>query len=78
MKVRFIFSMSDLVVNGVLCDSVVFVWTEEVSEDYLRWISQVWVGSEYNITRKMNGLTAYKEASLDIEPLDDVPDLRVL
>jgi len=70
MKMRFTLNMEDLVVGGSEIDNLVFDWVEDVSQQQVLDISNVWISSKTFLTEKMNGLSQVGESSLTIEPVE--------
>jgi hypothetical protein len=62
--------MEDLVVEGNEIDNVVFDWEEEVTQQQVLEISNVWISSKTFLTEKMRGLSQVGESSLTIEPVE--------
>jgi hypothetical protein len=72
MKVKFVLTMEDLVVNDRIIDQVVFDWESEVDQEEILELSHRWITSRNFLTTRMNGLSRVGESSLTIEPLDEV------
>lgn len=70
MKVKFLLTMENLVVNDNKIDQVTFNWEAEIERDDLLDLSQSWISSKNFLTSRMDGLTKVGESSLTIEPLD--------
>jgi hypothetical protein len=70
MKVKFVLTMDDLVVNENEIDQVILNWQTEIEQDELMLLSQKWITSKNFLTKRMEGLTKVGESSLTIEPLD--------
>jgi hypothetical protein len=71
MKVKFVLTMDDLVVNDQTIDQVVLDWESEVEQDEILELSHRWITSRNFLTTRMVGLTRVGESSLTIEPLDE-------
>lgn len=71
MKVKFVLTMDDLVVNDQTIDQVVLDWESEVEQDEILELSHSWITSRNFLTTRMVGLTRVGESSLTIEPLDE-------
>lgn len=69
---RFTLSMDDLVVEGRSIDNMILDWTEEVSQQQVMEMSQVWISSQTFLTDKMKGLSKVGESSLTIEPVEEL------
>ena len=70
MKMRFTLNMDDLVVEGNDIDNMVLDWIEDVTQQQVLEISNVWISSQAFLTEKMNGLSQVGESSLTIEPVE--------
>jgi hypothetical protein len=70
MKVKFVLTMDNLVVNENEIDQVILNWQTEIEQDELMLLSQKWITSKNFLTKRMEGLTKVGESSLTIEPLD--------
>lgn len=70
MKVKFVLTMDNLVVNNNEIDQVILNWQSEIEQDELMALSQKWITSKNFLTNRMEGLTKVGESSLTIEPLD--------
>jgi len=71
MKVKFILTMDDVLVDGRAIDSVVLDWISEIEYDEVLKISHNWISSQNFLTQRMTGLSSVGESSLTIEPLED-------
>ena len=75
MKVKFVLTMDDLVVEESSIDKVVFDWESEVDQEEILELSHKWITSKNFLTNRMEGLSKVGESSLTIEPLEeDVAD----
>ncbi len=72
MKVKFVLTMDDVVVNDKTIDQVVLDWQSDVDQDEILELSHRWITSRNFLTTRMTGLTRVGESSLTIEPLDEV------
>ena len=72
MKVKFILTMDDLVVDDQNIDQVVLDWECEVDQNEILELSNRWITSRNFLTTRMVGLTRVGESSLTIEPMDEV------
>ncbi|MBD3297771.1 MAG: hypothetical protein GF341_03870 [candidate division Zixibacteria bacterium] len=70
MKVRYILTMDNLLVQGERVDSLVVDWEDDSSQDEIMRLSQKWITSRNFLTDRMNGLSEVGESSLTIEPVD--------
>lgn len=71
MKVKFVLTMDDLLVNDRSIDQVVLDWESEMEQTEILEISHQWITSKNFLTRRMVGLNRVGESSLTIEPLDE-------
>jgi hypothetical protein len=71
MKVKFVLTMDDLVVDDQSIDQVVFDWESEMEQTEILEISHQWITSKNFLTQRMVGLSRVGESSLTIEPLDE-------
>jgi len=74
MKVKFVLTMDDLVVEDQMIDQVIFDWQSEMEHSEILEVSHNWITSKNFLTRRMVGLTRVGESSLTIEPLDELED----
>lgn len=75
MKVKFILTMEDLVVDDRNIDRVIFNWETEVDQSDILKVSHEWITSQNFLTQRMVGLTRVGESSLTIEPMEDTADV---
>lgn len=71
MKMKFTLNMEDLIVEGNEIDNMTVDWVEEVSQERVLEISNMWISSQTFLTEKMIGLTRVGESSLTIEPVEE-------
>jgi hypothetical protein len=71
MKVKFVLTMEDLVVDDNEIEQVVLDWESEVDQQEILEVSHQWISSKNFLTQRMEGLTRVGESSLVIEPLED-------
>jgi hypothetical protein len=71
MKVKFILTMDDVVVDDRCIDQVVLDWESDVDQQEILELSHKWITSKNFLTQRMLGLTRVGESSLTIEPLED-------
>ncbi len=76
MKVKFVLTMEDLVVDDQNIDQVVLDWESEVDQNEILELSHNWITSRNFLTTRMVGLTRVGESSLTIEPMDETEDAR--
>jgi hypothetical protein len=74
MKVKFVLTMDDLVVDDRRIDQVVLDWQSEMDQTEILEVSHKWITSKNFLTTRMIGLTRVGESSLTIEPLEEVAD----
>lgn len=75
MKVKFILTMEDLIVDDKNIDRVIFDWETEVDQGDILKLSHEWITSQNFLTQRMVGLTRVGESSLTIEPMEDTADV---
>lgn len=75
MKVKFILTMEDLIVDDRNIDQVIFDWETDVDQGDILRLSHEWITSQNFLTQRMMGLTRVGESSLTIEPLEDTADV---
>jgi len=75
MKVKFVLTMDDLVVNEKNFDQVSLHWESEMEQSDILELSHQWITSKNFLTQRMVGLTQVGESSLTIEPLDEVENV---
>jgi hypothetical protein len=71
MKVKFVLTMDDLVVEDNMIDQVVFDWETDVDQEEILELSHKWITSKNFLTNRMEGLTRVGESSLTIEPIEE-------
>ncbi len=74
MKVKFVLTMDDLVVDDRQIDQVVLDWETEMDQGEILELSHQWITSKNFLTRRMEGLTRVGESSLTIEPMEENED----
>ncbi|MFQ6008826.1 MAG: hypothetical protein ACE5K8_07755 [Candidatus Zixiibacteriota bacterium] len=74
MKVKFVLTMDDLVVDDRRIDQVILDWQSEMDQTEILEVSHKWITSKNFLTTRMIGLTRVGESSLTIEPLEEVAD----
>ncbi len=77
MKVKFVLTMDDLLVNDNQIDQVVLDWETDVEQDEILELSHKWITSKNFLTKRMEGLTRVGESSLTIEPLEEEEDAQL-
>ena len=76
MKVKFVLTMDDLVVDDRTIDQVVLDWETDMDQGEILELSHQWITSKNFLTRRMEGLTRVGESSLTIEPLEENEDVE--
>lgn len=76
MKVKFVLTMDDLVVNNNEIDQLVLDWESDVDQEEILELSHNWITSKNFLTKRMDGLTRVGESSLTIEPLEEEEDAQ--
>lgn len=76
MKVKFVLTMDNLVVEDRYIDQVVFDWETDLEQSEIMEISHHWISSQNFLTSRMTGLTRVGESSLTIEPMEEISDER--
>lgn len=71
MKVKFVLTMDDVVVDDQRIDQVIMDWTEDLAHDEILEISHRWITTQNFLTTRMEGLSRVGESSLTIEPMED-------
>ena len=74
MKVKFVLTMDDVVIEDRELDQVILDWQTEMDQSEILEVSHQWITSKNFLTHRMVGLTRVGESSLTIEPLDGVAD----
>ncbi len=71
MKVKFVLTMDDVVVNNQKIDQIIMDWESEVDQQNILDVSHQWITTQNFLTQRMVGLTRVGESSLTIEPLEE-------
>jgi len=71
MKVKFVLTMEDAVVNDEPIDQIILDWISEVDQQEIMEVSHKWITTQNFLTQRMSGLTRVGESSLTIEPLEE-------
>ena len=77
MKVKFVLTMDDLVVNEENIDQVILDWVDDLEHDEILAISHRWITTQNFLTTRMEGLNRVGEFSLTIEPIEETQDDNV-
>ena len=72
MRVKFVLTMEDVVVDNTTVDQLILDWESDLEQSELMEISHRWITSQNFLTSRMVGLTRVGESSLTIEPLEEV------
>ncbi len=76
MRVKFVLTMEDLVVDDATVDQVVLDWESDLDQGEILELSHQWITSRNFLTQRMEGLTRVGESSLTIEPLEDSEEIE--
>lgn len=76
MKVKFVLTMDDLVVDDRKIDQVILDWESDMDQGEILELSHQWITSKNFLTRRMEGLTRVGESSLTIEPMEENEDVE--
>ena len=71
MKVKFVLTMDDVVVNDETIDQVILDWISDVDQEEIMDVSHKWITTQNFLTHRMIGLMRVGESSLTIEPLEE-------
>ena len=71
MRVKFVLTMDDVVVNNTNIDKLILDWETEIDQAEILELSHKWITSKNFLTKRMVGLTRVGESSLTIEPLEE-------
>ena len=71
MKVKFVLTMEDVVVNDENIDQIILDWISDVDQGEIMDVSHKWITTQNFLTHRMVGLTRVGESSLTIEPLEE-------
>jgi hypothetical protein len=63
--------MEDLVVEGNEIDNMILDWEEDITQERVLEISNLWISSQTFLTERMIGLSRVGESSLTIEPVEE-------
>ena len=75
MKVKFILTMEDLMVDDRQVDRVILDWETDIEQGDILKLSHEWITSQNFLTQRMVGLSRVGESSLTIEPMEDTADV---
>jgi hypothetical protein len=74
MKVKFVLTMDDVVVNDENIDHIILDWISDVNQEEIMDVSHKWITTQNFLTHRMVGLSRVGESSLTIEPLEEAAD----
>ncbi len=74
MKVKFVLTMDNVVVEDRLIDQVILDWVSDVNQQEIMELSHQWITTQNFLTQRMEGLSRVGESSLTIEPLEEPSD----
>lgn len=77
MRVKFVLTMDDVVVNNKSIDQLVLDWESDVEQEEILELSHKWITSKNFLTTRMDGLQRVGESSLTIEPLEDPDEVEL-
>lgn len=71
MKVKFVLTMDDVVVENRKFDQIIMDWESDVNQQDILEVSHQWITTQNFLTQRMVGLMRVGESSLTIEPLEE-------
>jgi len=71
MRVKFVLTMDDVVVNDTAIDQLVLDWEADIDQSEILQLSHQWITSRNFLTQRMEGLMQVGESALTIEPLEE-------
>lgn len=71
MRVKFVLTMDDVVVNDTSIDQLILDWEADIDQSEILQVSHQWITSRNFLTQRMDGLMQVGESSLTIEPLEE-------
>jgi hypothetical protein len=71
MRVKFVLTMDDVVVEDRKFDQIVMDWESDVDQREILEVSHQWITTQNFLTSRMTGLRKVGESSLTIEPLEE-------
>lgn len=71
MKVKFVLTMDDVVVEDRKIDQIIMDWESDVDQQDILDVSHQWITTQNFLTQRMVGLMRVGESSLTIEPLEE-------
>lgn len=76
MRVKFVLTMDDVVVNDQVVDKIIMDWESDIEQEEVLEVSHQWITTQNFLTQRMVGLTRVGESSLTIEPLEEPDDVQ--
>lgn len=76
MRVKFVLTMDDVVVNDQVVDKIIMDWESDIEQEEVLAVSHQWITTQNFLTQRMVGLTRVGESSLTIEPLEEPDDAQ--
>ena len=77
MKVKFVLTMDDVVIEDRRIDQVILDWVSDVDQEEIMDVSHKWITTQNFLTNRMIGLSRVGESSLTIEPLEEESDAQL-
>ena len=74
MRVKFVLTMDDVVVNDQKIDQIVLDWETDIEQEEILEVSHKWITTQNFLTKRMVGLNRVGESSLTIEPLEEAAE----
>jgi hypothetical protein len=71
MKVKFVLTMDNLVVDDREIEQVILDWESDLDRQEILEVSHKWITSRNFLTQRMQGLVRVGESTLTIEPLEE-------
>ena len=71
MRVKFVLTMDDVVVDDQKIDQIIMDWETDIDKEEILEVSHKWISTQNFLTQRMVGLTRVGESSLTIEPLEE-------
>lgn len=71
MKVKFVLTMDDVVVENRKIDQIIMDWESDINQQEILDVSHQWITTQNFLTQRMVGLMRVGESSLTIEPLEE-------
>ena len=74
MKVKFVLTMDNVVIEDKRIDQLILDWISDIDQEEIMDVSHKWITTQNFLTNRMVGLTRVGESSLTIEPLEEEAD----